>query len=67
VAVRFKGQASKAASAAAISAKLLQAAAGLHGERRLGALVALSIEISPDAIGSGAATLADFAAKLAPL
>ena len=50
-----------------LEAKLLQAAAGLHGERRLGALVALSIEISPDAIGSGAATLADFAAKLAPL
>jgi len=50
-----------------LEAKLLQAAAGLHGERRLGALVALSIGISPDAIGSGAATLADFAAKLAPL
>ena len=50
-----------------LEAKLLQAAAGLHGERRLGALVALSTEISPDAVGSGAATLAAFAEKLAPL
>jgi exosortase A len=49
-----------------LEAKLLQAAAALHGERRLGALVILSIEI-PDAVEPGAATLAAFAAKLAPL
>ena len=49
-----------------LEAKLLQAAAALHGERRLGALVALSTEI-PDAGEPGAATLAAFAEKLAPL
>lgn len=49
-----------------LEAKLLQAKAALHGERRLGAFVALSTEI-PDTIESGAATLAAFAEKLAPL
>lgn len=48
-----------------LEAKLLQAAAALHGERRLGALIALSTEIY-DAIeaGSGAAALAAFAKSL---
>ncbi|MGD9614504.1 MAG: exosortase A [Alphaproteobacteria bacterium] len=49
-----------------LEAKLLQATSALHGERRLGALVALSTEI-PDAGESGAASLAAFAEKLAPL
>jgi exosortase A len=54
------------ATASVLEAKLLQAAASLHGERRLGALVALSTEIR-DAIEPGTATLAAFAETLAPL
>ena len=48
-----------------IEAKLLQAATALHGERRLGALVVLSTEIS-EAIEPSAATLTGFAETLAP-
>jgi exosortase A len=53
------------ATGSVLEAKLLQAAAALHGERRLGALVALSTEIS-DTIEPGMATLAGFVEKLAP-
>ena len=49
-----------------LEAKLLQATASLHGERRLGALVAMSTEIG-DATEPAAAILAAFAEKLAPL
>ena len=49
-----------------IEAKLLQAATALHGERRLGALVVLSTEIS-EAIAPSEATLTGFAETLAPL
>jgi exosortase A len=48
-----------------LQAKFLQAAAALHGKRRLGALVALSTE-TQDSMEPGAATLAAFTAKLAP-
>ena len=49
-----------------LEAKLLQAATALRGERRLGALVVLSTEISK-ATEPAAATLTGFAEKLAPL
>ena len=49
-----------------LEAKLLQAATALHGERRLGALVVLSTEIS-EAVEPSAATLSGFVEKLAPL
>ncbi len=48
-----------------IEAKLLQAATALHGERRLGALVVLSTEIS-EAIKPAEAILTGFAETLAP-
>ncbi|MGE3783389.1 MAG: exosortase A, partial [Alphaproteobacteria bacterium] len=47
----------------ALDAKLLQAATALHGERRIGALVVLSTEMS-QAVGPAAAALRDFSEKL---
>ncbi|MGE3783584.1 MAG: hypothetical protein AB7H71_12665 [Alphaproteobacteria bacterium] len=44
----------------------MQAATALHGERRIGALVVLSTEMS-QAVGPAAAALRDFSEKLRPL
>jgi exosortase A len=53
------------ATGSVLEAKLLQAAASLHGERRLGALVALSTEIS-DTVEPSMAALSSFVEKLTP-